>query len=106
MGSLVKLHGPHAVLLAVAILAGGFSGSGRVVRHSGGCVLGWRGGSPGLPAAKLIAFRQNSDVRSRISICTKASLPLKQHPQLYPSATCGSPIHPVSQMKVYDISFN
>lgn len=86
MGSLVKLHGPHAVLLAVAILAGGFSGSGRVVRHSGGCGMG---GSPGLPAAKLIAFRQNSDVRSRISICTKASLPLKRHPQLYPSATCG-----------------
>lgn len=39
-----------------------------------GCWFQWfrMGGSVGLPAAMLIEFRQNSDVRSRVSIRTKA----------------------------------
>lgn len=43
-----------------------------------GCWFQWfrMGGSVGLPAAKLIEFRQNSDVRSRVSIRTQRRYPL------------------------------
>lgn len=50
-----------------------------------GCWFQWfrMGGSVGLPAAKLIEFRQNSDVRSRVSIRTQRRYPLAL-PLLHP----------------------